>query len=208
MCVPVYVMANSLPSTDIVFIDTLNFSVNIGYDCWGKDCAHPVGVSVYLHLQPNFLHNAGQSDDVTDSVHYGHLTKSIGEYFKNIEQDWSSFNGVDALIEDVAEEGFKLGGAAVAAVHVVLSLPKFILLADGFEMDAVVEKSGERCQILGSVKVSIKDVVLPVLIGVNPPEREAKQRVVTNIIVYEPDSSSIDYQGLMDKVTKVCVCNR
>ncbi|KIK25130.1 hypothetical protein PISMIDRAFT_9729, partial [Pisolithus microcarpus 441] len=43
-----------------------------------------------------------------------------------------------------------------------------------------------------SATICVKDLVLPVLIGVNPPERLARQRVVTNITFYERTCTTSD----------------
>ncbi len=52
----------------------------------------------------------------------------------------------------------------------------------------------------------VEDIIMPVLIGVNPPERESKQRVIINIIFYEkPDAgSAVNYREIVSKVVKVC----
>ncbi|KAG6841340.1 hypothetical protein C0991_012165 [Blastosporella zonata] len=179
-----------MSSTDVVFIDSLHLAVDVGPDWWGKARPQPVQVSVYLHLQPSFLNTSGSSDNVLDSIHYGHLSKAVSSSISG-----SSFTGVEKLVSAVNKEAFTLAGAAAAEVRVVVNLPKQILLADGFSVDTVTSLS----DALESTRtVSIKDLVLPVLIGVNPPEREAKQRVITNITFHERPSSSLDQRPLPD----------
>ncbi|KAG5647405.1 hypothetical protein DXG03_000476 [Asterophora parasitica] len=161
----------------VVFVNTLHLAADVGPDCWGKSRLQPVEISVYLHLQSSFLTAAGQSDDVLDSVHYGHLSKAI-----SAKVDRSSFNGIEKLVAVVAEEAFALAGEAVTEVRVVANLPKQILLAEGLHVDFTISKEGATP---AARRVSVVDLVLPVLIGVNPPEREAKQRVITNIVFHE-----------------------
>ncbi|KAG5650869.1 hypothetical protein H0H81_010712 [Sphagnurus paluster] len=192
-------MSSSNPNTsDIVFVNALHISADVGKDCWGKTRAQPTEVSVYLHLQPSFLTAAGQSDEVLDSVHYGHLSKAITGKLNG-----SSFSGVEALVNAVAQEAFSLAGEAAVEVRVVVDLPKQILLAEGFSIDLTIPRSPSSPPSIR--KISIVDLVLPVLIGVNPPEREAKQRVITNISFFERPGHRplLDYPEIVTRIVKV-----
>ena len=191
--------------TDIVFVDTLSLSANIGSDCWGRIRPQPIEITVYLHLKPSFLQKAAESDDVVDSIHYGHLTKAISILIKSQSgSDSSGFEGIDDLIRTVTACALELAGEAVAEVRVVLNIPKIILLSSGFFVDVVTARDGPNLTVV-SKKVSVGDIVLPVIIGVNPPEREAKQRVLVNITFHEDPSSSrdVDYPGIISKLSKV-----
>ncbi|KAG6836913.1 hypothetical protein H0H93_001279 [Arthromyces matolae] len=183
-------------STDVVFLDTLQLSANIGPDCWGKARPQPVLVSIYLHLQPSFLNTAGLSDDVRDSVHYGHLSKAISSAAGE-----SSFTGVEHLVSLVNQETFALARTAAAAVRVVVNLPKQIPLAQNFLVDVITTTSTT------SRKVLVQDLILPVLIGVNPPEREAKQRVITNIEFHEELGTEgkplLDYPAIVKQIVHI-----
>lgn len=183
-------------STDIVFIDTLHLSANVGPDCWGRSRAQPVSVTVNLQLKPGFLKTSGTSDAVGDSVHYGLLTKRVAGL------EGREFNGVCDLIAAVAQEAFDLGGENVDAVRVVVELPKVVLLAVGYVVDATVtrERRVER------KSVSVRGVVVPIVIGVNPPERLAKQRVVTDLVFYEREGAEVghaEYQRVVNVLVKV-----
>lgn len=182
----------SIPlATDVVFVDTLRLSANIGKDWWGRSQPQPIEISVYLHLKESYLRVAAESDDVLDSVHYGHLTKSISTLIKNrSESDTPGFNGADDLISAVTKKAFELAGKAAEEVQVVLDVPKLVLLASGFSVDVTTVKSEGTSGRVSSKKVLVKDVIIPVIIGVNPPEREEKQRVVVNIVFYENTSDS------------------
>jgi dihydroneopterin aldolase len=191
--------------SDIVFVDTLRLSANIGSDCWGRIRAQPIEITVYLHLKPSFLQAAAESDDVVDSIHYGHLTKAIRILIKSRSgSDSRGFEGVDDLIQAVTACAFELGGEPVTEVRVVLNIPKVILLASGFFVDVVTARDGSNFTVV-SKKVSVGDIVVPVIIGVNPPEREAKQRVLVNITFHEDHTSGkdIDYSSIISKLSKV-----
>ncbi|KAG1799289.1 uncharacterized protein HD556DRAFT_1457741 [Suillus plorans] len=167
----------SLPTTtDVVLVDTIQLTANIGADCWGRLREQPVSITVHLHLKPSFLEISGQSDNVLDSIHYGHLTKAVSALS-------ASYTDVRALVHEVTHKAFALAGENVDAVRVVVGLPKQILLANDFEIEVITPRGKDSLQ--QAAKVSVKDLVMPVLIGVNPPERLAKQRVITNITFYE-----------------------
>jgi FolB domain-containing protein len=187
--------------TDIVFINALQLSVDVGPDCWGRPRAQPVNLTVYLHLRQSYLTTAGRSDDVRDSIHYGHLSKAILRLVE--KKAGSSFGSVQGLIEAVTQEGFAMAGEAAVEVRVVVELPKLIQLAGGFCVDATTPRDTEVSSI--PRKVSITELVLPVIIGVNPPERVAKQLVVTNIDFFENagSSPSPDYQEIVSRLSKV-----
>jgi len=199
-------MPTDIPqSTDVVFVDTLRVEADIGADCWGKERAQPVEITVYLHLNPDYLEAAGNSDDVVDSVHYGHLTKTISSLIKSRAENKTPFKGVDDLIREVAKRALDLGKEAVDEVRVVVEVPKLILLAHGFSVDVTISRRSP--EVFVSKKVSVKDIVVPVIIGVNPPEREAKQRVLVNVIFYENDDPlsgpSPDYPEVVKVLVKV-----
>ncbi|KAJ8489163.1 hypothetical protein ONZ45_g13685 [Pleurotus djamor] len=181
---------------DKVFVDTLQLSGTVGKDCWGRLKPQQVTISIYLHLKPLFLDRAGLSDDVRDSVHYGHLTKSITNI---VQSDTAAFKSVDDLARALVKEASKLAGDAAVEVRLIIGLPKFILMANGFEVDWT-SSSTERT-------VSVKDLILYVIIGVNPPEREAKQRVIVNISVMDSigqdGQDDVDYTLVVNMVQKV-----
>ncbi|KAF9490900.1 tetrahydrobiopterin biosynthesis enzymes-like protein [Pleurotus eryngii] len=175
---------------DKVFVDTLQLAAQVGSDCWGRPRSQQISLSIYLYLSPLFLERAGISDDVEHSVHYGHLTKSITQL---VQADGAAFISVDDLIDRVAVQAFELAGGSVVEVRVVVDLPKLILLASGFEVDVTLPS---RRKI-----VCVKDLVLFVIIGVNAPEREAKQRVIVNIsFVEKVGTGSVDYAQIVDAI--------
>lgn len=184
-----------VPATDVVFLDSIQFTTAIGSDCWRRPKPQSVLASVYLYLQSSFLDSCGTSDDVKDSVHYGHLAKAVSAIVGERERTKKPYAGVHALVQDVTQAAFELAEERAVAVRVVIDLPKQILLASGFSVDVTTPraKAGESGQAsFPSATICVKDLVLPVLIGVNPPERLARQRVVTNITFYERTCTTSD----------------
>ena len=217
-----------MATTDTVFVDSIQLTAAVSTDCWGRPKPQQVLASVYLHLKPSFLDACGTSDDVTDSVHYGHLTKAVSALIDEKARSGVHYVDVHALIADVTRAAFELAGESVDAVRVVVDLPKQILLASGFSVEVTTPKMGESNPseadnagetasgvVAPTTIVRVKDLVLPVLIGVNPPERLARQRVITNIMFSErppyvgsalPESrpSEIDYPEIVQRLYEVC----
>ena len=181
-------------ASDVIFVDTLHVSANIGPDCWDRDRSQPVDISVYLHLKESFLDIAAASDNVLDSIDYSDLTKKVINFIKaKSESDTPNFKGgPDELIKAVAKLAFDLAGGAASGVRVTVGIPKMILLAAGFSVDIItVLKDQSKSTVIASKKqVLIKDLVLPVIIGVNPAERKSKQRVKVNLTFHENSSAS------------------
>lgn len=210
--------------TDIVSLSALHFAANIGPDHWHRTRPQPVQLSLHLHLAPFYLDTSGRSDDVADSLHYGHLTKAVERRVgARAEQGYASAR---ALLNDVTEAAFEfakeavgedvdaVGSRIVHAVRLVLSVPKQILLAGWFEVELTTyasdwtSRSGSGADDTrprtGAI-VRVVNLILPVLIGVNPPERLAKQRVVTDLTFFEAARTSVeggevDYPAIVQQI--------
>ena len=190
-------------ASDVVFIDSLHVSANIGPDCWDRDRSQAIDISMYLHLKESYLDRAGTSDNVLDSVNYSALTKKVSNFIKTkSESETPGFSSPDELINAVTERAFDLTGEAAAAVRVTVGVPKMILLAAGFSVD--ITTANDQSKSILTKRVSVKDLILPVIIGVNPVERKSKQRVKVNVIFHENtslSSVSVNYQQV---VTQLC----
>ena len=256
-------------ASDIILIDTLHLVTTIGPDHWGKQRPQPVSLSLYLHLIDSHLTTAGTSDDILDSIHYGHLAKAITARIDAANSlSFPGFSNIDVFIDAITQEAFTVAGDAATAVRVVVSLPKYIRLASGgLSVDVTTSrippspsnpidvqlspsvhrpllghpehslphspeqeqnkteelKLQQQLQLKqqfhrGPRKVSIKDFTLPLIIGVNPPERKAKQLLTTHLTFHEhpphrhvddPDvvSSTLpDYPAIIDKIAQVLPC--
>ena len=185
-------------ATDIIFVDHLNLSASIGPDCWGRSRPQPISISVYLHLTPDgFLSRAGQSDNVNDTINYGHLTKTVTRY---VEGDGKAFDSVGQLIDGVVDKTFELAGENGKEVRVLAELPKMIPLAQGgMAVEVIVTRERQVVQR----KVYAKDLSFAVVIGVNEPERHEKQRVLVNLEVYEREDSKVDYPRIVRSFASV-----
>jgi hypothetical protein len=108
---------------------------------------------------------------------------------------------VRALVHEDTQRMFALVGENVDVVRVVIGLPRQISLANNFEVEVIMPRGQNSLQ--QAARVSVKDLVIPVLIGVNPPERLAKQKVITNIIFYEKSGMhQVDYPAIINQISE------
>ncbi|KZT69421.1 hypothetical protein DAEQUDRAFT_265095 [Daedalea quercina L-15889] len=187
---------------DTVFINSLSTSPTIGKDWWGRVRPQPLSITVHLHLQAEYLNEAGATDDVRDSVHYGELCKGVMDlvYGPNAQE----FDGLRDFARAVAKTAFALTGVvAVQRAVVAVKSEKLIPLAGEFILEISTSYTEEVIEGTESVRVTIKDLVLSTIIGVNPPEREAKQRVITTIFVHEKPGHGVpvDYAALSSVIS-------
>lgn len=237
---------SSSTSTDIVSLSALHLTTTVGPDHWHRTRPQPIHLTLHLHLSPSYLTTPGQSDNVTDSLHYGHLAQSVQRRIGNSNNTKRADGGPGgyasprALADDVTDAAFEfvrdvitvpgpVGSAAhsqatavaevIHAVRIVLELPKQILLASGFEIELVTRASDwllRSTSTTGAAIVRVKNLILPVLIGVNPPERLAKQRVITHLTFFEsvrpstdvPEDSpkEIDYPSIVQQIVTASRC--
>ncbi|KAJ3534583.1 hypothetical protein NMY22_g6863 [Coprinellus aureogranulatus] len=157
--------------------------------------------------------------------HDGSGRSNEGRRHSRRQGDVGKVDGVEGLVRDVAEEAFDLGGECVRTVRVVVRLPKLVLLADSFTVDITLSsdytpESRERLSsaqesVTGRTRegkrkvvkkeVRVEGIVVPVVIGVNPPERLAKQRVVTDLVFYEREDCGlghVGYRKVVDSLVK------
>lgn len=188
---------SSTLDTDIISLAALHLAATVGPDHWHRTRPQPLHLSLHLHLSPSSLNTPGQSDNVADSLHYGHLAKAVETRVS--ERRAEGYTSPRALLIDVTDAALTFVSAAgrdaaVHAVRVVVRLPKQILLAGGFEVELSTCASAGLGSTPGTI-VRVTDLILPVLIGVNPPERLAKQRVITHLTFVEASSREAGPEG-------------
>lgn len=171
---------------DKILIKNLVLKNVTGVDSWQRLKSQPVVISVWLYTD---ITAAGNSDHVTNSIHYGHVTKAITKLAET-----STFKSIEALGHAILRlccVDFKAERTAVRVEQ-----PKALLhaAAAGVQLSrtrADFESIQENGETLGDISglgvddmVFVKDLRLSTIIGVNPWEREEKQVVLINLTVY------------------------
>jgi dihydroneopterin aldolase/2-amino-4-hydroxy-6-hydroxymethyldihydropteridine diphosphokinase/dihydropteroate synthase/2-amino-4-hydroxy-6-hydroxymethyldihydropteridine diphosphokinase/dihydropteroate synthase len=193
-------MANEIAKTDKILIKNLVVRNTVGVDSWERCKKQPVVINVCLYTD---ITPAGDSDHVTKSIHYGHVTKAVTKVaeettFRSFEDlahaivkvGILKFGAVKATVK--VEQPRALLHAASAGVEVTRTNADLASLAESLENK---EKNGDASNIsfetTGDVSgfgyedvVFVKDLKLSTIIGVNPWEREEKQVVIINLKIY------------------------
>ncbi|KAK4193540.1 hypothetical protein QBC35DRAFT_109438 [Podospora australis] len=179
-----------------------------GRDAWHRSSkTQPCLISAEVGFsQPFDL--ASESDKLgEDTVHYGslskHLLSSIETYTPQgakggggeEEQDvqdvlgrlWEDLTGVQLDGTEPEGEGKKKGGflgeslKRVGLLSVKILLPKASLLGEGVSYTATAAFDKEGRMTARALQMGVLRVRVPVLIGVNKNEREARQMLITSV---------------------------
>jgi dihydroneopterin aldolase len=157
---------------DTVILRDLKFDLVVGRDAWRRP-GKPQPVSITLNLQPSSnFEAAALQDDVNLTLDYGKLYKNVSTKIKD-----QIYGNVQGLMLDLASciDGYKLLGIDIV-------MPKAILEAHaGVHYHLRIDRSSEK--IDASWSMALKGISASCIIGVNPHEREHKQRISVDLIV-------------------------
>jgi FolB domain-containing protein len=163
---------------DLIRIENLRVEANVGPDCWNRSRPQPLLISLALEAD---VRQAAQNDDLTNSPNYGKLAKEIQAIFRD-EPD-RVYQGMEALAEVVAKLAVTKLANPSYSVKVSVKAPKLLLhdTIPALEIDRSTDTSDQWGE---HWKWSIDGWKVPVLIGINPPEREAKQIVIIDLQLF------------------------
>ncbi|KAJ6512197.1 tetrahydrobiopterin biosynthesis enzymes-like protein [Mycena vitilis] len=154
-------------SGDLIIVRDLRLNSTVGPDRWGKVRPQPIVVSIHVEAS---LVAAGNSDDVADSIHYGNLAKDVVK----ATQD-ASFPTLHELAESITQLAMNMDDR-VLAVEVQAHAKNQFLQAESLGVEIRRTRATTEYNLC-----LIHDLRATIIIGVNPPEREAKQTVLLNL---------------------------
>ncbi|OCH88514.1 hypothetical protein OBBRIDRAFT_86089 [Obba rivulosa] len=193
-------------SPDVIYISSLSLSANVGRDWLGHVRPQPLSVSVAIHLQDSSLDSAAAIDDLGVSVHYGQLSKDIIALSEAQSAKWES---AAVLAMSVALLASHTTEGRARELRVVVSSAKLVPLASEYAVEFIgyAEALGKRDQTKSTgsrVRVRVKDLVIPAVIGHSSPERDAKQLIVSDIVIFEKPSQVhfADYPTVFNKLSQ------
>ena len=193
------------PSHSVIRVRNLQTSLVVGRDAWGRrGKAQPVLLSASVSLREPF-ESASNEDAVTEStVHYGSLSKAILQGC----QEFSDAHTVEhktlialafEIVSRLTQECFDpdsgadwrenptppiLPGSIMNLLEINIMLPKASLLGGGISFtNSLMFGSSQKEPILEACVLTLHDLKVPTLIGVNPNERLARQLVVATVNV-------------------------
>ena len=194
--------------SDTIVLRSLHTKANIGLDAWDRKRPQPVLLSVRLKMKAT---QASTTDDVNQTFSYGTIAKKLTEVAESKEYDSIKhlLDAIKAIVEAEEWPGEELELRAQA--------PKAMLRSVGTNGTPGREGQGLGCEIkLGStesgrrkededeVRTNAKNVwhehwtrfdlgAFPIscIIGVNAPERKAKQLILIRLqFVSDPSNQS------------------
>ncbi|GAK63167.1 dihydropteroate synthase [Moesziomyces antarcticus] len=210
----------SLP--DIIVVKKLEVRMIVGVDNWERVQAQPVTIDARVHTDVSM---AGKSDHLPHSIHYGILVKQLEAHCAA-----HRYRSLEALAEGLAkvclfvlhapkvtlnvEKPRSLLHAASAGVQIARTRDDY-MLADASPVPADLDAAAHNLDELRLVpsstlaledKVIVRDLIINTIIGVNPWEREDKQNVKLNLVIYSGLSRA--KESLNSTVGVVDVVNR
>lgn len=209
----------------IVRVKNIQSIVQGPSDAWGRpNRPQPVSVSVTVHLDKAFGLTSTSDALASDTIHYGLLSKAVLATLTRLDAHktsrqalplpdilnaiWVDLTGLDIcglpvyVDVDVEERTPFLQLVFLKSLQVTVHLPKASLQGGGVSLTGTgVFKNSVL--IARGVALKLHDMRVPVLIGVNDNEREAKQGVVANIEVERFDEAGDSYCDLEKVVAKV-----
>ncbi|GJJ11252.1 hypothetical protein Clacol_005484 [Clathrus columnatus] len=169
-----------MAGNDEISLHSLFLLAHIGPDCWSRDRAQPVLLTICFSIS---LEKVAETDDIQDTVHYGHLANT---FFSLQSIEFSSLLHLSntAITKVFNNPEF----SAIHTINIHAEAPKLLLQARAFSLDISRQRDQKETDFIATAEIS--DLCLPVIIGVNPPERIHKQQVIISIRFPIPQSGT------------------
>ncbi|KAI9802261.1 MAG: hypothetical protein M1825_002982 [Sarcosagium campestre] len=196
-------VASHLDSSDTIFIRNIALDLPVGTDAFGRIKSQPVLISITVYLRSKFDTAAGTDSVDESTIHYGKLSKAITASLNRsagtAEQNGASLSlkDVTAQVEEAVFAANEPLRSSIRAWCIEIQLPKASLLGSGVQFTYLDEHR------YGESTLTIRDINVPAIIGVNAHEREAKQRVVVNVGVESYGEAKINGRYVLLEKTVV-----
>ncbi|KAJ3153240.1 trifunctional dihydropteroate synthetase [Geranomyces variabilis] len=184
---------------DKILVKNLSVRNIIGVDSWERSKRQPLTISITVHQA---LDASGETDLLSQTISYGTVAKVVQEFSER-----TAYRSVEALASGIARVCVRECGAPRVTVRV--EKPRALLHAacagveitrtkEDVDVQLALEKDHAAASpgavarrtfaptrdVPGEDKIFIDDLTLSTIIGVNPWEREERQRVVITIIIH------------------------
>ncbi|KAJ9612765.1 hypothetical protein H2204_014934 [Knufia peltigerae] len=157
---------------DKIILKNLKFDLAVGFDAWrryGKP--QPVSVNLEIHPRSN-LEAAAAQDDVSLSLDYGKLYKSIAATLANSGPHQTIHVLIDQLAQLMPEYAF---------LDIDILFPKALLQVNGGLLYRLQVDNSTLGVMTPSLTLDVKGIACSCIIGVNPHERLYKQSLSMDI---------------------------
>ncbi|KAI9860338.1 MAG: trifunctional dihydropteroate synthetase [Trichoglossum hirsutum] len=178
---------------DTVFVRGVAIRAVVGRDCWHRDKAQQVSMSLRIRTS---IQRAGETDNIEDALDYRHIYKAATAL------DSRRFPGLISFTEEICNSTLEACGGR--SIEATVRLPRALLQADGVTLEASMDKSQDNSTKLTvkSKTLHVTELRIPCIIGVGAHERVEKQPLVVNLKMSGEivDKNDADYQLLFGKI--------
>lgn len=180
---------------DVVFLRNLSVSAVVGCDAWQRP-NKPQPIVIDLKLFTDITAAASQ-DAVGQTLNYGTLCKNVTSAVEESgltmtaggRKQWDDLRALAAVLCYIPfRTAQETNDITISRVELTITLPKGVLLAEGGVGLFWVIESRARTDIevrYEQQRLIVRQMKLPVIIGVNPHERLEKQQVVIDLTLSE-----------------------
>ncbi|KAF2151437.1 hypothetical protein K461DRAFT_314281 [Myriangium duriaei CBS 260.36] len=166
----------------------LQHSQRVAKDAWSRAKEQPLLVTVHLGLRTSFTTAAAADSLDSSTVNYGSLSKKIRDV--RPAEKWESLDDLTSRIYQAVTQ--LASPKSLESSVVQLGLPKASLLG------SEVVFTQHRQHLIGLAlprlrrELSLRKVSIPVIIGINPHERQQKQPLVFSVALIDVPASVAD----------------
>jgi len=141
------------------------------------------------------IQTSGELDDLGHTLNYASLVNTLTE-----SSDAGAFDSLEALTDFIFNQCFE-SYPQIQSLSIKATKPKALLRGKSVSLSV----SRSRNSPSGAQEsFSLEDIEFPVLIGVNPEERMAKQMIRMNLTLFGRASSTpVDYRLLANQIHEV-----
>ncbi|KAI9672378.1 MAG: hypothetical protein M1817_003400 [Caeruleum heppii] len=168
--------------SDTVFVRDLSANAVVGVDAWGRKKKQPLQISVKVSLAQPFASAAEQDQVDQSTVHYGLLSKAVKSMIEaHAHEELSLASMSDKILDAALDSWSGAPEGLMDAIQIWVFLPKASLLGRGIQLHYCHSFSAEKSYGAKARVLSVRDVMVPSIVGVNRHERGMKQLVVLNL---------------------------
>ncbi|PKI82290.1 trifunctional dihydropteroate synthetase [Malassezia vespertilionis] len=172
---------------DTVSVRNLRVRMRVGLDGWNRAVPQPVNITVHLKTD---VAQAGKSDALPQSLNYGQVYRALESHGAK-----HAYNDMGALARGIARVCIDECKAPWAEVYV--ALPRALLNAEHAGVSLVRGALQDAAQY---DQLHIAAMEVDAILGLNPWEREARQRVVVHIACWHCMDVPVRYKALAESV--------
>jgi dihydroneopterin aldolase/2-amino-4-hydroxy-6-hydroxymethyldihydropteridine diphosphokinase/dihydropteroate synthase/2-amino-4-hydroxy-6-hydroxymethyldihydropteridine diphosphokinase/dihydropteroate synthase len=167
---------------DAIIVKNLSCSHTVGLDAWTRSKLQPISITVTAYQN---IHSAAKTDNLAHSTNYGTLAKAVQQFVTNStdsgvgEDNTATCYTMEQLVDGIAQHC--LLHFDISSIHVQVSKQKGLLFGTGATMEGRRVSGDFGSPLSREYKLSLQQMTIPAILGINPWERKQKQRVMVTL---------------------------